>query len=139
MNRINPINKIVSKGISKMHEEELTYEEKIQKMVKNLLARAEREVPEYGDFKSVYEEFPNTDKSITATDFMLKINKPLTKGSEKMRNLVAVAYDIPHPYKTEQTIVHGTKKEVLDALKSEDLPSKLEKIYKELADHLAEE
>lgn len=139
MNRINPINKIVSKGISKMHEEELTFEEKIQKMVKNLLARAEREVPEYGDFKSVYEEFPNTDKSITATDFMLKINKPLTKGSEKMRNLVAVAYDIPHPYKTEQTIVHGTKKEVLDALKSEDLPSKLEKIYKELADHLAEE
>ena len=139
MNKINPINKIVSKGISKMHEEELTFEEKIQKMVKNLLARAEREVPEYGDFKSVYEEFPNTDKSITATDFMLKINKPLTKGSEKMRNLVAVAYDMPHPYKTEQTIVHGTKKEVLDALKSEDLPSKLEKIYKELADHLAEE
>ncbi len=139
MDRINPINKILSKGISKMHEEELTLEEKIQKTVKNLLARAEREVPEYGDFKSVYEEFPNTDKSITATDFMLKINKPLTKGSEKMRNLIAVAYDIPHPYKTEQTLTHGTKQEILDALRSNDLPKKLEKIYKELAEHLSEE
>ncbi len=139
MDKINPINKILSKGISKMHEEEPTFEEKIEKTVKNLLARAEREVPEYGDFKSVYEEFPNTDKSIKATDFMLKINKPITKGSEKMRNLVAVAYDIPHPYKTEQTLVHGTKQEILKALQSKDLPAKLENIYKELAQHLSED
>lgn len=139
MNEINPINKTSFKGIRKMHEEEPTFEEKIEKTVKNLLARAEREVPEYGDFKSVYEQFPNTDKSIPATHFMLKINKPVIKGSEKMRSLVAVAYDIPHPYKTERTIAYGTKKEVLDALKSENLTNDLKEFYIELANYLAED
>lgn len=139
MNKINSTNKIKFEGIKKMPKKEINFEDKIQKMVKDLYARAEREVPEYGDFRSVYEEFPNTDKTVKATDFMLKINKPLTKGSEKMRNLVAVAYDIPHPYKTEQTLTHGTKQEILDALRSNDLPKKLEKIYKELAEHLSEE
>lgn len=139
MDKINAKNKIKFEGIKKMPKVETTFEDKIQKMIKDLYTRAEREVPEYGDFKMVYEEFPNPEKSLCATDFMLKIYKPITKDSEKMRNLEAVAYNFPHPYKAERTLVHGTKKEVLDALKSKDLPEKLMEIFKNLAEHLSEE
>lgn len=108
----------------------------IEKMIKNVCIRAEREVPEYGDFKMVYEEFKNPDKDLVATDFMLKIVKPNLQGHEKVRNLELVAYKLPLPYKANRIIATGSKEEILEKLKSQDLQTELEQAVKELSKNL---
>ena len=105
-------------------------------MVKKLFARAEREVPEYGSFKLVYEEFKNTDKNLNATDFMLKISKPQGTGDEKLRFLEAVAYDLPKPYISERLIASGNKEDILKALKNDKLKTELTEVFKNLAKNL---
>ena len=128
-NRINH-NKISNTqfgGIKPKANEVKNMDELIKKMVADLLARAEREVPEYGDFKIVYEQFKNPDKSMVATDFMLKITKPPKniEGHEKKRYLELVAYNLPSPYIAEKVIGHGTKEEILAQLKDEGLNAKI--------------
>jgi hypothetical protein len=51
----------------------LTMDETISQSMQKLIARAEREVPEYGNFKTVSEKFQNTDKSIIIGDVELNI------------------------------------------------------------------
>ena len=141
-NRINHnrIDKTQFGGIKPKASEVRNMDELIKKMVADLLARAEREVPEYGEFKIVYEEFKNPDKSLFATDFMLKITKPPkeVEGHEKKRYLELVAYNLPSPYIAEKVIGHGTKEDILNKLKEEDLCSvikeKLVKLSKDLED-----
>lgn len=140
-NRINH-NRINTQfgGIVPKANEVKNMDELIKKMVDDLLARAEREVPEYGDFKIVYEEFKNPDKSMIATDFMLKITKPPKEieGHEKQRYLELVAYNVPSPYIAEKIIGHGTKEDILNKLKEEDLckviKEKLIKLSRDLED-----
>lgn len=127
--KINIIPKNSKKEGNKMKEH-------IEKMIKDVYARAEREVPEYGDFKMVYEEFKNPDKDLCATDFMLKVVKPNLKGYEKVRNLELVAYNLPMPYKAERIIATGSKEEILEKLKSKDLQTELEKAVRELSKNL---
>ena len=113
-------------------------EEHIQKMVKELFRRAEREVPEYGDFKIVYEEFKNPDKTLCATDFLLKIVKPPKniEGHEKIRNLELVAYKLPSPYMAERLVASGTKDEILKQLQDDSIYKKLEEATKSLSHNL---
>ena len=141
-NRINH-NKISNTqfgGIKPKANEVKNMDELIKKMVADLLARAEREVPEYGDFKIVYEEFKNPDKSLLATDFMLKITKPPknVEGHEKKRYLELVAYNLPSPYIAEKVLKYGTKEEILAKLKEDGLTEvikeKLIRLSKDLED-----
>lgn len=46
-----------------MSKAENLIEEKTKTIISKLYQRAEREVPEYGDFSVVYEEFKNPDKN----------------------------------------------------------------------------
>ena len=110
-------------GIKPKASEVKKMDELIKKMVADLLARAEREVPEYGDFKIVYEEFKNPDKNLIATDFMLKITKPPknVEGHEKKRYLELVAYNLPSPYIAEKLLEIGTKDKILAKLKENNL------------------
>lgn len=123
----NRVNKINFSGIKPKANEVKNMDELIKKMVADLLARAEREVPEYGDFKIVYEEFKNPDKSLFATDFMLKITKPPKEieGHEKQRYLELVAYNVPSPYIAEKVIGRGNKEEILAQLKDNELCTKI--------------
>ena len=136
-NRTNNIN---FQGIKPKPSEVKNMDELIKKMVADLLTRAEREVPEYGDFKIVYEQFKNPDKDLTATDFMLKITKPpkTIEGHEKKRYLELVAYNLPSPYIAEKVIGHGNKEEILAKLKEdglcEKIKEKLIQLSKELED-----
>lgn len=138
INKVNSNNQINFKGIQKMAKSEKTFEEKIENMIKVLRNRAEREVPEYGDFALVYEEMPNTEKSLASTDFMLKITKPpkTVSGHEKIRNLEAIAYDLPNPYKCEFSVASGSKADILKALEDENLPEKLKEIFVKLSKDL---
>ena len=72
---INRIQRTNFKGIKKMPQEQ-TFEEKVQKMVDDLSARAEREVPEYGDFKTVYEVIKDDSPNSRVLGYALKIRKP---------------------------------------------------------------
>ena len=123
----NKINNINFQGIKPKASEVKSMDELIKKMVADLLARAEREVPEYGDFKIVYEQFKNPDKGLFATDFMLKITKPPKniEGHEKKRYLELVAYNLPSPYVAEKVIGHGGKEDILAKLKEPDLCEKI--------------
>lgn len=140
MNEINPakLNKTNFKGIKKMDKEVKTLEACIKKFTRTLSKRAEREVPEYGDFAPVYEQFPNPDKSLSATDFMLKISKPLKNiaGHEKIRNLEVIAYRLPLPYKAERIIATGSKKDIMKQLQSDEIYGKIKNAVKSLSYNL---
>lgn len=127
-----------AKSASNSVKEIKTMEEQIKKMINDVLKRAEREVPEYGEFAPVYEEFKNTDKELIATDFMLKITKPPKniENHQTRRYLEVVAYKLPAPYKTSRIIASGTKDEILNALKDETLCEKIDKAARELSDNL---
>ena len=115
-----------------------TMEEHIKKMVQDILARAEREVPEYGDFAPVYEEFKNPLKELCATDFMLKITKPPKhiENHEKKRYLEVVAYKLPAPIKSTRIIAVGGKDDILAKLKDNETLLKIDKAVRELSDNL---
>ncbi len=140
MNEINPakLNKTNFKGMKNMNKEIKSLENCIKSSLTMLRIRAEREVAEFGDFAPVYEQFANPDKSLCATDFMLKISKPPKniEGHEKIRNLEVVAYKLPHPYKAERIIAAGNKEEILKQLKSDEVYSKIESAVKSLSHDL---
>ena len=140
MNEINPakLNKTNFKGMKNMNKEITSLENCIKSSLTMLRIRAEREVAEFGDFAPVYEQFANPDKSLCATDFMLKISKPPKniEGHEKIRNLEVVAYKLPHPYKAERIIAAGNKEDILKQLKSDEVYSKIESAVKSLSHDL---
>lgn len=131
---INRVNKTNFKGLEKMKNVEQPFENHVQKMIDGLLKRAEREVPEYGDFKPVYEIITNTNKDLNATDFVLKISKSL-RNDPKLRVLDASAYNIPNPSRYERSVLIGTKEDILNTLKDEKLKDNLVKIYTRLSSH----
>lgn len=139
MNEINPVNQIRQPNKVKGKTEMPTLEEQTKELVTKLKNR-DREVPEYGDFKVVSEEIQNPDSKIPATNFVLQISKPSKniEGHEKLRDLKAVAYNLPHPYKAEILIATGTKAGILKALNEEELIENLPKIFKKLAHDLEE-
>ena len=114
-------------------------DEQIKIMVENILKRAEREVPEYGEFKNVFEEFQNPDKTLSVTDFKLRITKPpkTIEGHETMRLLELAAYNFPSPYVAERVLCVGTKEEILKELKNPDLCKKIKEKCLKLSDDLA--
>ena len=131
INLINPaVKKLKLKGKTTMH----TLDENIRVIVKKLQNR-DREIPEYGDFRPVKEEFTNLDEKIPATNFVLEISKPSKniEGHEKLRNLTAQAYNLPHPYKSQILLASGEKKDIIKALNDKELLEKLPKIFKKLA------
>ena len=140
MNKINPIqhNKTNFKGAKIPQKEVKKMEETFKKFVKVLRDRAEREVPEYGDFAPVYEQFANTKKELSATDFMLKISKPpkSVEANEKIRNLEVVAYRLPSPYKAECIVATGTKEELMQKLQDTKLLTEINETAESLAKDL---
>lgn len=107
-------------------------EESIMKMIRDLRARVPNEVPDVGEFKIVYEEFPNTDKGLDITDIMLKITKPpkSIEGHERKRYLELVLYKLPSPYICESIVGRGSKADIIAKLYEDNLPQYLfEKIH----------
>jgi len=110
----------------------------VNKYFMQLRLRAEREVPEYGDFANVYERFENPDRSLCASDFVLRIVKPpkTVDGNEKIRNLELVAYRLPSPYKASTILATGTKEELLNKFKEDDICEKIEESLRLLSKDL---
>ena len=141
MDRINH-NKIQNtdfQGLKPAAKGAKNMDEYIKKMVEDLLKRAEREVPEYGEFKNVSEEFKNPDKTLFVTDFKLRITKPPKniEGHETRRYLELAAYNFPSPYVAERVICAGTKDEIIAELKNPDLCAKIKEKCAKLSDDLS--
>ena len=138
LDNLNELKKTMIKT-SKIKEVK-TMEQQVKKMVGDILRRAVREVPEYGDFAIVYEEFKNPDKTLEATDFMLKIVKPPKniEGHEKIRNIELVAYKLPLPYKVTRIIGTGTKDDVLKQLEAPEFIANVEDAFKAMSRSLTD-
>lgn len=110
-----------------------------EKLISDLAKRVESpEVPEYGDFSSVYEKMKNTDETLSATDFILKVvQAPITVLQyQKKRNLEFVAYRLPFQYKSTRVIATGSKSDIIEVLKNPELAAELEKVAKTLSKSL---
>ena len=143
MNEINKTNKINNSnfnGIRPKVKEVKTMEQHIKKIVNDVLVRAEREVPPYGDFAPVYEEFKNTNSAYDATHFMLKIVKPPKniEGHETLRNIELTAYKIPSPYKASVIIKSGSKDDIMEQLKNPEILKEVEDSFKNLSQDLSD-
>lgn len=140
MTEINPVNfsgtKIQGQGTDKMAKAKYKIEEQVKNLVSKLHVRAEREVPEYGDFAVVYEEFKNPDKNLSASNFMLKIYKPKNVKDEKLRCVEAAAYALPAPYKAEMPLLLGRKEDILKLLQDEEFAVNLQKTFVKLSQSL---
>ena len=112
--------------------------ELVKKHFNQIKLRAEREVPEYGDFISVYERFSNPNKDLKVSDFVIKIVKPPQNiaNNEKIRNLEIVAYNLPSSYKASAIIATGTKDELLKKLDEDNICQEIEQALKSLAKDL---
>ena len=102
-------------------------EELVKKMVCDLRKRVANEVPDEGEFKIIYEEFPNTDKRLDITDIMLKITKPpkCIEGHARKRYLELVLYKLPSPYICESIVGRGSKADIIAKLDDANLPQLL--------------
>jgi hypothetical protein len=131
VNQNNILNTLSKKG-------KINMKELVTKHFDQIKIRAEREVPEYGDFANVFEHFVNPDVSIGASDFIIRIVKPgkTIANHEKIRNLEIVAYNFPSPYKASMILATGTKNELLEKLKDEKLYEEIEEGLKTLSKDL---
>lgn len=141
MNEINPVkhNKINFKGTPKMEKEIKTLEMSVKEFIHAALEKINTpRIPEYGDFAPFYEQFANLDKTLGATDFMLKISKPPKniEGHQKIRNLEVIAYKLPLQYKAERIVATGTNEELLKQLKSPEIVEKIKNATRSLSESL---
>lgn len=105
-----------------INNEMFVVEELIRKMIRDLRGLVDEKVPEVGKFNIVYSQFPNVDKGICVTDWMLKVTQPpkTIDPTETKRYLELVAYNLPSPYIAESVVGHGKKQDILKCLRDED-------------------
>ena len=144
MTEINQINqnKINFQGTKKMNNENKpeTIEDFANTAVKNLANRAEREVPQDGDFAPVSERYINHNPDVYANEMLLQV-VPLPQSLKnepnynKLRYLQAVVKN-PLEQTARSVLLCGTKKQVLEALNDENLPLRAAAKFDELAEDL---
>lgn len=125
MDAINPskLNNIPQTG-AKIKMERL--EHSLSEMVKALTARAEREVCEYGSFKTVKENIISNDAKDIVKEISLQITplpnvlKDETPNFAKLRYLELVGTG-SKGQKESVILKRGTKDEILNTLKDENL------------------
>ena len=129
-------NKNFVNGVKKMTEKTNSYTDSFYKMLKDLIKRAEREVPEYGDFAPVYENFKNLNPNLDVDRYQLRIFKmPKSQvPDETKRYLEAEVFTKSGAYKADMLLGSGNKDEIMKQLKSEDFVDKLNEAYIQLVD-----
>ena len=116
------------------------FKEQVEQTLVKLLMRAEREVPDYGDFIPVHEMFPNLDtksQNIVGMYGLTILKLPQNVRSDpKRRYIEACAYEPTGAYKAKMLVFGGCNDEILSALRDRGLVDKLCDIYATLADCL---
>lgn len=111
----------------------------IKNTISELFKRSEREVPEYGIFTPVQESFINSDKSIYAGTITFKIAPSTIKSQpdyQKLRYLQAIVNTPSEVSNSSGMIELGTKENILETLKKDELIEKLQQFITESAEKL---
>ncbi len=112
------------------------FQDRVNDLIKRLLKRMEKEVPEYGDFAPLLEFFDNEDERLQKIvgKFGLKLYKMPgdVEPDPKKRYLEAAAYTPCGSYKADVIVGSGHKEEIIALLKSEGFPIKLKMAYERL-------
>ncbi len=141
-NKIQNINTGNIYEVRSVANEDMTFDEQVSKIIKDILVRAEREVPEYGDFRPVREFMPNLDKGTTAVGkyglSIYKMPKDVVPDP-KQRFIEAAAYVPRGDYKATLIVDSGNKKEILEKIKDPEFAEKLNDAYAQLLDLLEQE
>lgn len=142
MTEINPINRnsINFKGKQKMENKPETVADFAKVAVNNLTQRAEREVPQDGDFAPVMERYINHDRNVYANEMLLQITPlPVSLKNEpnysKLRYLQAVVKS-PLEQPNRCVLACGTKEDILKVLKTDNLNERVANKLDELAEDL---
>ena len=128
--------KNIINGAKKMTEKSTTYTDSFYNMLKELITRAEREVPEYGDFAPVYESFKNNNSKLDVDRYQLRIFK-MPKDlvpDETKRYLEAEVFTKAGTYSATMILGSGSKEDILKQLKTEEFTDKLNNTYAKLVD-----
>jgi len=125
-------------GVNKMDEKEMTYQDHVYDIINKVATRSEREVPDYGDFAPVYEDFKNKNTDVPVGRYMLKVLKmpKADVADEKQRFIEASVYAPAGDYKAEMLLSGGHKDEILKELNSDKFPEKLNDAYLTLVDSI---
>ncbi len=124
-------------GVNKMNTENY-YEDNVYELIDKITNRAEREVPEYGDFAPVYEEFKNINTKLPVSKYQLKVLKMPKEDvpDEKQRFIQAAVYAPAGDYNANILLAAGHKDKILNELKSDKFPEKLNNAFINLVDLL---
>ena len=141
---INPVrsNNISFKGKNIISNDNALFKT-IEKSIKSLYTRSEREVAEYDYFKPVQVPFKNPDETLYVGEVKLKIAQvPRDAANEKyktQRSLEAVVYSPTKGQNVSRLISQGTKKEILAKLTDGKLVNEVEKFIKDSSTMLIED
>lgn len=115
-------------------EKEKTYQDWFFETLYSLIDRIEREMPEYGDFAPIYEQFPNCFPNMPIDRFRIEAMKmpKCTVEDPKQRYVKVTAYDNSNS-KIYTLIAGGYKADILKRLREEDFIYELDRTYKRLA------
>ncbi len=103
-----------------------TIDDSINKTLTTLYKRAEREVPEYGMFRPVVEEFDNINRNESSKRIKLSI-RPSTDKSEPQERIFRVDIFSNRGDSTNPIFAAGKKKDILNILKDENLKEIIKK------------
>ena len=96
-------------------------------MVNEMVLRTENEVPEEGEFEDIHVGFVNPDNTLVAERYWLEVVMPPEgiDNRERMRGLMFVAKRKSSGAVVEVMLASGTKRMVLEKLKSPELIDRL--------------
>ena len=127
-----------------MEEKELkkprNFKEQVEVMLGKIIMRAEKEVPDFGDFAPVTEFFPNLDSKSSDIVGMygltiLKFPKDVVPDP-RQRYVEASAYEPTGSYKAKMIVASGYKAKILTELRDVKFLLELCYTYGDLADSL---
>ena len=111
--------------------------------IQTLAARAEREVPEYGDFRTV-EETVNTisdEFKHAISEIKLVVLPPLDVKEDPTERMLALEVKIPDGTpggKGSSLLEVGNKKQILEVLLNPELQGRIERIIAKMANQIVE-
>ena len=110
--------------------------DEIKKIIEVMIPQIEEHVPDYGDFAPILEFFDNPDR-LTA-EFVGKYGLKVYKMPKdivpdpRKRYVQAAAYVPSGRYKSDCTVISGTKDEIIARMQTEEFARKLEETYENL-------
>ncbi len=114
----------------------MDFQDQVNDLIARLLARVDKEVPEYGDFAPLLEFFDNLDEGTQkhVSRYGLKLYKMPQdiEPDPKNRYLEAAAYLPGGAYKADLIVGHGHKEDIVALLNNVGFPTKLNRTYGKL-------